>query len=144
MAKTLGKGLEALIQSYGGEKKEKYLHGNLPIKNIIPNKNQPRQYFNTKEMELLADSIKKHGIEEKDLKPFQAPSLKEIKSNETEIHYFSYYKYWDPQENFYYASKFSGFERAPALDFHDLGLWTCAAAQFQMGSHETEEVQAVS
>ena len=62
MAKTLGKGLEALIQSYGGEKKEKYLHGNLPIKNIIPNKNQPRQYFNTKEMELLADSIKKRGI----------------------------------------------------------------------------------
>ena len=51
MAKTLGKGLEALIQSYGGEKKEKYLHGNLPIKNIIPNKNQPRQYFNTKEIE---------------------------------------------------------------------------------------------
>tara|TARA_B100001123_G_C15300734_1_gene1020935 strand:- start:1367 stop:2545 length:1179 start_codon:yes stop_codon:yes gene_type:complete len=56
---------------------------------------------------------KKHGIEEKDLKPFQAPSLKEIKSNETEIHYFSYYKYWDPQENFYYAMENCGFTPNP-------------------------------
>lgn len=78
MAKQLGKGLEALIKSYGGDKKEKYLHGELSIKNIIPNKNQPRQDFNTQELELLADSIKKRGI-------LQPISVREINENLFEL-----------------------------------------------------------
>ena len=30
--------------------------------------------------------------------------------NNFEVHHMSFYKYWDPQENFYYASKNCGFE----------------------------------
>ena len=78
MAKQLGKGLEALIKSYSGDKKEKYLHGELPIKNIIPNKNQPRNDFNAKEMDLLADSIKKRGI-------LQPISVRKIEENLFEL-----------------------------------------------------------
>jgi hypothetical protein len=43
------------------------------------------------------------------LKPFQAPSHNDIYNAGTEIHFLSYYKYWDPQENFYYAQKHTGF-----------------------------------
>ena len=43
------------------------------------------------------------------VKPFQAPPYSEIKANETQIHFMSYYKKWDPQENFYYCSKHTGF-----------------------------------
>ena len=31
------------------------------------------------------------------------PDQKLVKENKTEIHFFGYYKQWDPQENFYYA-----------------------------------------
>ena len=46
-----------------------------------------------------------HGVSLADLRPFMAPLFDEIQKNNTEIHFFGYYKYWDPQENFYYASK---------------------------------------
>jgi len=53
------------------------------------------------------------GINQKDLNPFKAPASEKIKKNNTEIHYFSYYKYWDPQENFYYALENCGFSTNP-------------------------------
>lgn len=52
----------------------------------------------------------KYGFEEKELKPFMAPSFKEIMRNKTEIHFFGYYEFWDPQENYYYAQKNTGFK----------------------------------
>lgn len=52
----------------------------------------------------------KHGLSEKDLHPFMAPKFSEIASNKTEIHFFSYYKFWDPQENYYYCRENTGFE----------------------------------
>ena len=52
----------------------------------------------------------KHGISEQDLKPYCSPSYKEIKENEIEIHFFGYYKFWDPQENFYYSVENTGFK----------------------------------
>lgn len=50
-----------------------------------------------------------HGISMADLKPFMAPRYEDIKRNKTEIHFFGYYKFWDPQENFYYCKEHTGF-----------------------------------
>lgn len=61
MNKKLGKGLEALIKSYESDKPE-LLNQGIPINQIIPNKNQPRQIFNDDKMESLVQSIIKHGV----------------------------------------------------------------------------------
>lgn len=50
-----------------------------------------------------------HGISEADLYPFMAPKFDDIKKNKTEIHFFGYYKFWDPQENYYYCREHTGF-----------------------------------
>lgn len=50
-----------------------------------------------------------HGISMKDLYPYRAPSYESILKNKTEIHFFGYYKYWDPQENYYYCVENTGF-----------------------------------
>ena len=50
-----------------------------------------------------------HGISEADLYPFMSPKFEEIKKNKTEIHFFGYYKFWDPQENYYYCREHTGF-----------------------------------
>jgi N-acetyl sugar amidotransferase len=50
-----------------------------------------------------------HGIKLGELRPFLSPEFARIKENRTEIHFMSYYKHWDPQENFYYAQKNTGF-----------------------------------
>ena len=52
----------------------------------------------------------KYGFEEKELKPFMAPAFEDIMRNKTEIHFFGYYEFWDPQENYYYAQKNTGFK----------------------------------
>ena len=52
---------------------------------------------------------KSHGLTDADLAPFSAPSSKEIKANNTELHFFGYYKFWDPQECYYYSRENTGF-----------------------------------
>jgi hypothetical protein len=42
-----------------------------------------------------------------------APVHDDILKNNTEIHFFGYYKYWDPQENFYYCRENVGFSPNP-------------------------------
>jgi len=59
--KRLGKGLEALISSYSTDN-DRYIEGSVPIDQIIPNRNQPRQDFNFEQLSELAESIKKSGI----------------------------------------------------------------------------------
>ena len=49
------------------------------------------------------------GIELRDLFPFRSPEFQKIKDNDTEIHFMSYYKFWDPQENYYYCHENTGF-----------------------------------
>jgi len=51
-----------------------------------------------------------HGVSAADLRPFMAPPYEEIRRNRTEIHFFGYYKFWDPQENYYYCRENTGFE----------------------------------
>ena len=62
MAKKLGKGLGALIKSYESDKRKNDLNKELPLKNIIPNRNQPRQTFNNQDMQDLVLSVSKRGV----------------------------------------------------------------------------------
>jgi N-acetyl sugar amidotransferase len=50
-----------------------------------------------------------HGVSEADLRPFMAPKFDDITKNKTEIHFLGYYKFWDPQENYYYCREHTGF-----------------------------------
>ena len=50
-----------------------------------------------------------HGISTSDLKPFSQPPYSDILANNTQIHFLSYYLYWDPQENYYYCRENTGF-----------------------------------
>ena len=54
-----------------------------------------------------------HDISISDLKPFMQPEISTIVDNKTEIHFFGYYKYWDPQENYYYCKNHTGFQPNP-------------------------------
>jgi len=58
--KRLGKGLDALIPSYTTE--SSHIDGAVPITQIVPNRNQPRQEFDPEKLEELTDSIKENGI----------------------------------------------------------------------------------
>ena len=48
-------------------------------------------------------------IKKSDFNFYIPPQFKKIKQLKLEVHHMSYYKKWDPQENFYYASKNCGF-----------------------------------
>ena len=62
MTKVLGKGLEALIKMHNTEESDRYLEGQIAIKKIKPNPNQPRQFFNSQDMETLKNSIAQNGV----------------------------------------------------------------------------------
>lgn len=87
---------------YGGDMKNAYK----PTREI---QDHDKHYFSG----LPPEFWQEHGISLKDLHPFMAPGFKEIMSNDTEIHFYSYYKYWDPQENFYYCKENTGFTPNP-------------------------------
>ena len=53
------------------------------------------------------------GITQRDIAPFLPPKHEQIVRNKTEIHFFGYYKSWDPQENFYYCQENTGFTPNP-------------------------------
>ena len=59
--KRLGRGLEALISSYSTEN-EGSINGAIEVDKIVPNRNQPRQEFNTEKLNDLVKSIKSVGI----------------------------------------------------------------------------------
>ena len=77
MSKGLGKGLEALISSYQTDE-ESYVDGLVPMNMIEPNAEQPRQSFETQEMNALIESIKINGI-------LQPISIRKIKKNKFQI-----------------------------------------------------------
>ena len=60
--KGLGKGLGALLETYGEEFSEKSPYKLLPIYKIEPNPGQPRQDFDEEELQSLAESISLHGV----------------------------------------------------------------------------------
>ncbi len=77
---------------YGGDMKNAYI----PTRTI---KDYNKHYFSGASPE----SWEKYNIFQKDLYPFKGPNESNIIDNKIEMHFFGYYKFWDPQENFYYA-----------------------------------------
>ena len=54
--------------------------------------------------------IRNHKIDLVELNPYLPVVKKNVKRVGTEVHCFSYYKNWDPQENYYYAVENTGYE----------------------------------
>ena len=60
--KELGKGIKALIRDHSTAKKTSGQNIFIKIKDIIPNRDNPRENFDKKDLKELKDSILKHGI----------------------------------------------------------------------------------
>ena len=84
---------------YGGDMKNALI----PTRKI---QDHDKHYFSGMPPEFWTE----HGVSEADLRPFMSPKFEEITNNKTEIHFFGYYKNWDPQENYYYCREFTGFQ----------------------------------
>lgn len=87
---------------YGGDMKNAYR----PAREIT---DHDRHYFSGLPPEFWAE----HGIKLRDLAPYCAPEYERIMKNRMEIHFYGYYKFWDPQENFYYCAQNTGFKTNP-------------------------------
>ena len=83
---------------YGGDMK----NANSPTRTI---EDHDDHYFSGKPPEFW----KEYGVSSKEIYPYRPPSYDSIMQNKTEIHFFSYYHFWDPQENFYYCVENTGF-----------------------------------
>lgn len=84
---------------YGGDMR----NADKPTRDV---KDHDKHYFSGYPL----DFWQAHGLSQNDLKPYMAPPYEDILKNKTEIHFLSYYHYWDPQENFYSAVEHYGFE----------------------------------
>ncbi len=54
-----------------------------------------------------------YGLSEHDLEMYMAPPIEKVKEADIEVRFMGYYKYWDPQENFYYCVENTGFKPNP-------------------------------
>jgi len=59
------------------------------------------------------DYLSKNDYDESDLLFYRPPDLDAIRKQGVEFHWFSYYKKWVPQENYYLASEHTGFQANP-------------------------------
>ena len=136
-AKTLKK-LTSLSFNYLGEPFQPFAYGqyNYPVKIAVENNISVMMYGENGEVEYggdmkFANSYKtdilirdrhyfssipvkywnKYGVSLDDLKEYEPPPLEKIFKNNTEMQFYSYYKFWDPQENFYYCKKILVFKQ---------------------------------
>ena len=97
---------------YGGNTKYK----NLPKEGI---EEWESQYFRGNNVDRFTEIGLQRGVFEKkeltesELQFYRAPDPNKIIKSKTEMHWFSYYKKWIPQENYYYAYKHTGFKPNP-------------------------------
>jgi len=56
---------------------------------------------------------KKFGLTDQELKPYNLPSLNELRQKNIVARFFSYYEKWIPQENYYHAAEHCGFQANP-------------------------------
>ena len=87
---------------YGGDMKNAYR----PTREIA---DHDKHYFSNMPPEIWEE----YGLTKKDLYPYLSPDYEKIVNNKTEIHFFGYYKMWDPQENYYYCFKNTDFSSNP-------------------------------
>ncbi len=58
----------------------------------------------------INEIIKKYDFKINDFEPYIPTSKKEIEKKKIKVFHMSYFVKWDPQENFYYAAKNTGFK----------------------------------
>lgn len=58
---------------------------------------------------LAPEDLLEYGIESKDIVPYMPPNTDALKKLKLNIHFFGYYKKWNPQELYYHAVKHTGF-----------------------------------
>ncbi|RED84033.1 N-acetyl sugar amidotransferase [Cohnella phaseoli] len=87
---------------YGGDMKNAFR----PTREIA---DHDKHYFSGLPPEFWKD----HGVTDSDIHPYLAPQYEQILKNKTEIHFYGYYKFWDPQENYYYCVENTGFSANP-------------------------------
>ena len=97
---------------YGGSEKYKYL----PKEGI---EEWEYEYFKGMSVDALAEVglerglFKKGEILENTLQWYRPPHPDLIRKSGAEMHWYSYYKKWTPQENYYYSFKHTGFRPNP-------------------------------
>ena len=84
---------------YGGDMKLAYS----PIKDMS-------HYDNIFFSNMSPKDWEKEGISNKEIASYLGPTKQQIEEKNLEIHFFGYYHFWDPQENFYYCVKNCGFQ----------------------------------
>ncbi len=57
--------------------------------------------------------LPQHGVNEKDILMYKPMLRSEVEAAKLEVHFYSFYKNWSPQENYYYAMEHSGFLSNP-------------------------------
>ena len=88
---------------YGGDMKNAYK----PTRDYRGD--QKKHYFSN----LGPEEFTKYGIDQNDLWCYMPPKLELLDNLKAEIHFYSYYKKWIPQENFYYCVENTGFKPNP-------------------------------
>ena len=58
----------------------------------------------------VSELMKEWGLPLSEFHLYRPVSREKLKKTGTEVHYFSYYYNWDPQENYYYASQHLNFQ----------------------------------
>lgn len=102
-------------------------NGEVEYGGSIKYKNQPkesiedfeRHYFKGAEVDKIVEIGQERGIFDKmEITPqtfqlYKSPKVDEIIKSGIEMHWYSYYHKWTPQENYYYAVENTGFEVNP-------------------------------
>lgn len=88
---------------YGGDLK----NADVPTHNVSDD--MMKHYFSG----IHPEDFEKYGIDKKKLNYYYPPTEKAAKEAGLENHFFSYYKKWVPQENYYYAMENCNFEPEP-------------------------------
>lgn len=97
---------------YGGSRR--YAH-----RAVMPLEDWAEIYFKGVTVDDLIDwSLDRGLIARDDFNPtdltfYQPPALDTIDQEDIQMHWFSYYRKWVPQENYYYAVKHTGFQANP-------------------------------
>lgn len=97
---------------YGGSEQNK----NKPFESV---EDWEKLYFKGAGVDALVNEglesviFKQDEINEKSFLLYKAPPLDEINKLGAEMHWYSFYHKWVPQENYYYASEYTGFESNP-------------------------------
>ncbi len=84
---------------YGGDISK----ANVPTRDI---NDFNKYYFSGRNVEFW----KSAGLNNQDLSCFKGPTVDEIIKNKLEIHFYGYYNFWDPQENYYYCQENTGYQ----------------------------------